>query len=207
MGVLGAKRHVDNAPEVTVGGLEMGGDIFWRDPAFGEIGVGPRYVWQDVEVGGSNQSNHSGGAALTASLFVQDFGIGPIDLDFQASVLDSEIDPDRDGSLSPGRTYSASGGATLYLADSVSVGLGGRWTRENAGNGEHVVTSAADLDAEILLPIKPTVTLGAALSFGEQDVSIANFANYGASFFSIGISVGVSFPGGDSLVELNRFFY
>jgi hypothetical protein len=207
VGVIGAKRHVDTEAERTIGGLEMGADIFWRDPALGEIGIGPRYTWLDVERGSSNQSGHSAGAALTGSLYLDSFGRLPADLNFEASLLDSDVDIDRDGSLSPGRTYHFSGGVTAYLADNFSMGMAGRYTRENAGNGEHLVTAAADIDARLLLPMRSAVTLGVSVSGGRQDVAVNGLSNYGTDFYSIGISVAVSFPGADSLVELNRNFY
>jgi hypothetical protein len=206
-GALGSKRHVDDQSERRIGGLEMGGDIFWRDQEIGEIGIGPRYTWRDVERGGSNQSGHNGGAAINGSLFLGDFGLGPMDIEMQASVLDSDVDIDRDGDLSPGRTYHFSGGVTAYLADNFSMGLAGSYTRENAGNGEHLVTTGADIDARLLLPMRPAVTLGASVSGGRQDVAVNGFSNYGVDFYSIGVSVEVSFPGADSLLELNRNFY
>ena len=206
-GAVGSKRHIDVLPARRSGGIEMGGDLFWRDPEVGEIGIGPRYFWNQTTALGEDQSSHSGGAELSASLFIESFGVGPVDLDFVTSVLDSELDPDRNGSYRPGRTYAAAGGATVYLSDNFSAGLGGSWTRENAGNGEHHIVTSADIDAEVLLPFSPAVTLGAGLSFGEQEFSLSNFSTYGVSFWSIGVSVGVSFPGANSLVELNRFFY
>lgn len=215
-GPVGSKSHVDAADATRRGGMLLGGDLFWRDPEVGEVGLGPRYLWTESNTGDYERSNHALGAALTTSLFLQDFGVGPIDLDFEALFFDDGLGtnggpPRREDYFAAGggsRTYSASGGATLYLSDgSLAVGLGGRWARKNYGTGEHQATRAADIDLEVLLPIEPTITLGANISLGDRDVSVQDTANFGQTFFSLGVSVTVSFPGAKSLVELNRHYY
>ena len=121
--------------------------------------------------------------------------------------MDKDSDVDISGALSAERSYTAGGGARVYFSDKVALRVGGQWTRLNYGGGGNETTKAANFDLDILLPFKPNVTLGADLSLGEVDQSIPSLANFGRQFFSLGISLTVSFPGVDSLVELNRFYY
>jgi hypothetical protein len=200
-----SKTHIDTFEETKTGGLLIGGDVFLRDPEVGEIGIGPRYFWDESTRGQVDRSNHAAGVEAYASLFLGDFLVGPIDLTTSARFLDADIDSD--GAFSAERNYRAAGQATAYVSDRVAVGLGGSWSRTNFGSGDHITFQSADIDIDVLLPTPVPVTLGADVSIGEQDVGSGDFANFGRQFFSIGLSVTVSFVEATSLLELNRFFY
>jgi hypothetical protein len=206
-GTTGSKVHPDGLEETKSGGIDLGGDIFLRDPERFEVGIGPRYNWMDRSRGSSDETIHSGGMAAYAKYFLKEFGVGPVDLDLSGQFMNMDSDVDISGALSARRTDSAGGGARVYLSDAVALRVGGQWTRLNYGGGGNEVTKAADFDLDVLLPFRPNVTLGADLTIGEIDQSIPGVANFGRQFFSMGISLTVSFPGVDSLVELTRFYY
>jgi hypothetical protein len=204
-GTAGSKTHPDVSAKTKTAGLDFGGDIFLRDPEVFELGIGPRYVWTDLSRGSTDRTIHSAGAAAYGKYFLQDFRYGPVDLDLSGEVLDSDID--RDSAFPSQRTFIVAGGARLYFSDAAALRLGGRWSRSNFEGGGNIITGAADIDLDILLPFKPNVTLGAGLSIGHVEQSQPGLAQFGRPFFSLGISATVSFPGADSLVELNRFYY
>ena len=209
-GPTGSKRHVDRFDATRSYGFELGGDLFWRDPEVGELGIGPRYLFSSSTTGGVDRTTNSVGADVYGVLFVQDFGVGAIDLRGYLGFLHSESDPEAesDGTYSGMSNFRAGGNATLYVSDFLALGLGGSWSRSNFGNGgESLDISSADIDIDVLVPVVLPITLGAEVSIGRQERSAAGFAQFGRDFFSIGVSLTLSFTDASSLLELNRFYY
>lgn len=200
-----SKRHPDQFEETKSGGLEIGADLFVRNPEVGEAGIGPRYRWDETTTGQVDRSNHAAGVAAYGTLFLDEFLFGPMDLGVNGRFLDADIDSD--GAFSAEREYSAGGRVTTYVSDRVAVGVGGSWSRTNFGTGEHVEYASADFDLDLLLPTPLPVTLGAGFSYGKQEVGSLALSNYGREFFSLGFSLTVSFVDAQSLLELNRFYY
>jgi hypothetical protein len=192
-------------PHIRSSGIALGGDLFWRDPNVGEFGVGPRYAWNHLEPAGNNSETHTGGAEASATLFLEDFGIGPVDLGVDGRYLYSETDDN--GFLIADRTWGVSGGARAYVSDIVALGLGGSWTRERFEAGDKSATTTADLSMDILLPFSTPLTLGATASFGQYERFQSGLATYGVDYYSLGVALTVSFATAKSLVELERHFY
>ena len=213
-GPTGSKRHVDRFDATRSYGFEAGGDLFWRDPEIGELGIGPRYLFSSSTTGGVDRTTNSVGADVYGVLFVEDFGLGPIDVRGTLGFLhsESEPEPESDGNYSGISNFNAGGNATLYVSDSLALGLGGSWSRSNFGNGgESLEVASADLDIDFLVPVlvpaAVPITLGADISIGTQERSASGFAQFGRDFFSVGVSLTLSFADATSLLELNRFYY
>ena len=208
-----SKVHVDGVDDLQSYGLMAGGDVFWRDPAVGELGVGTFYNFAESERFRStsdfrsvDRSDHTAGLHAYGKFFIKDlWGFGPVDLDASGNFSDSNIDDN--GSLSAERNYGARWGATLYPGDGFSVRLGGRYSRTNYGDLSSQELTVMDLDAKVLIPSKPNVILGAGFFMGTTDESPNGFQNYGRFISGIAISATISFPGADSLVDLNRRFF
>lgn len=200
-----SKHHVDVAKATKSGGIQLGGDIFWRDPEIGEVGIGPRYFWTESSTGSSDKSTNTGGAEAYGILFLKDFGLGPVDLDIFARYLDGDVDIS--GFFLPQKKYGAGGQATVYVSDRVAVALGGSWSRSNYGGGDSLEVASADIDLDVLLPVPIPLTLGANLSLGNQESATVGTQNFGRSFFSLGFSLTISFTDAASLLELNRYYY
>jgi hypothetical protein len=199
---FGGKRHPDGFDDAKVGGIELGGDLFWRDPEIGHAGIGPRYLWSTYERSGDDDDAHAVGGTVQAGAYLSGFGVIPVDLDARSTILDwhrEDIYLD-----SPKRVYSASGDATFYLSDVTALRTGGRWVRTNGSSGESVVDRFADLGLEWLLIRRPALRLGANLSLGERETSISGVSTFGRFFYALGLSATLSLPGADSLVDLRR---
>lgn len=208
-----SKVHVDGVDDLQSYGLMAGGDVFWRDPTLGELGVGTFYNFAESDRFRStsdfrsvDRSDHTAGLHAYGKFFIKDLlGFGPVDLDASGNFSDSNIDDN--GSLSAERNYGARWGATLYPGDGFSVRLGGRYSRTNYGDLSSQELTVMDLDAKVLIPSKPNVILGAGFFMGTTDESPNGFQNYGRFISGIAISATISFPGADSLVDLNRRFF
>ena len=208
-----SKVHVDGLDDLQSYGLMAGGDVFWRDPALGELGVGTFYNFAESERFRStsdfrsvDRSDHTAGLHAYGKFFIKDLlGFGPVDLDASGNFSDSNIDDN--GSLSAERNYGARWGATLYPGDGFSVRVGGRYSRTNYGDFSSQELTVMDLDAKVLIPSKPNVILGAGFFMGTTEESPTGFQNYGRFISGIAISATISFPGADSLVDLNRRFF
>lgn len=88
------------------------------------------------------------------------------------------------------------------------MGLSGSWSRSSFGNGgESLEVSSADIDIDVQAPVVLPITLGADISIGRQERSTPGFAQFGREFFSVGISLTLSFTDATWLLELNRFYY
>ena len=208
-----SKIHVDTVDDLKSYGLMAGGDVFWRDPAIGELGVGTFYNFAESEQFRSTSDfrsvdrfDHTAGVHAYGEFFINDLlGFGPVDLDASVNFSDSNIDDN--GSLSAERNYGARWGATLYPGDSFSVRLGGRYSRTNYGDLSFQQQTVMDLDAKVMIPSKPNVILGAGFFMGTTEEAPNGFQNYGRFISGIAISATISFPGADSLVDLNRRFF
>ena len=201
-----SKVHADTFEETKRHGLDLGGEVFWRDPSVGEFGLGTFYEYADAVTGPTDRSEHTAGVTAFGQVFVNDFlGYGPVDLDISAAFSDSDIEDN--GSESAERTYAGRWGATLYPSDTFSVRTGGVYSRTNLGTGTHVRVVGFEADARLLLPVEPLVTLGAGFEVGDYEVGANGVQNYGSMFFGIGFSVTISFADAQSLLELNRNFY
>lgn len=187
-------------------GVDLGGDVFWRDPTVGEVGIGTFYQFSAAEAGETDRSEHNAGVRAYGKLFVDDFAsYGPFDLDVSAVFSDADIDDN--GSLSAERTYTARGGARLYPNDSFSLRVGGVYSRTNYGDTSFSEMRAMEVDADLLLPMASAVTLGAGFRVGTIDEAPVGFQNYGRFFFGLAFKATISFTDAKSLLELNRHFY
>ena len=200
------KTHVDVVSTTETYGVTMGGDVFWRDPAVGEAGVGTFYAWDESERGSVERSNHEAGVVAFGKLFLGTPGQGlPLDLDLNLAFSDADIDSG--GADSAIRTYSADGGVRAYLNDHAAVRLGGIWSRTNLGATDHVEDRFATIDLEVLLPTDRNVILGGGFIVGKRNESFIEFQNYGRFVFGITPNATVSFTGAESLAELRRNFF
>ncbi|MCR9092798.1 MAG: hypothetical protein NXI30_01150 [bacterium] len=201
-----SKTHVDVADETETYGVTMGGDVFWRDPAVGEAGLGTFYAWDESETGSIDRSNHEAGLVAFGKAFFGTPGEGlPVDLDVTVSFSDADIDSS--GANSANRTYSADGGVRAYLNDNAAVRLGGLWSRTNLGPTDHVEDRFATIDVEVLLPTERNVILGGGFIVGDRNESFIEFQKYGRFVFGITLNATVSFTGAESLAELRRNFF
>ena len=89
-------------PAVKRHGLDLGGEVFWRDPSVGELGMGTFYIFAEADSGSDTRSEHTAGVTAFGKIFVNDFmGYGPVDLDGSVEFSDSNIDDN--GALSAQR--------------------------------------------------------------------------------------------------------
>ena len=208
-----SKIHVDTLDDLTSYGFLAGGDVFWRDPAVGELGFGTFYNFADAErfrstsdLTSVDRFEHTAGVHAYGKMFVNDFlGIGPVDLDASATFSDSDIEDN--GSLSAERNYGARWGATLYPSDSFALRVGGRYSRTNFGDGSFQQQTVMDVDAQVMIPSRPNVILAAGFFVGTTEEAPEGFQNYGRFISGIALSATISFPGADALVDLNRRFF
>lgn len=200
------KSHPDVAEETKTYGITAGGDVFWRDPAVGEVGAGTFYSWDESETGSVDRSNHEAGLLAYGKAFFGTPGSGtPVDLDLTLAFSDADIDSS--GANSAIRTYSANGGVRAYFNDHAAVRLGGVWSRTNLGATDHVENKLATLDLEVLLPTERNVILGGGFIVGDRTEAFSAFQNYGRLVFGISLNATVSFTGAESLAELRRNFF
>lgn len=207
------------SPRVSIErfGLDVGGDVFWRDPNVGEAGIGTFYQFSSVDAGNVddefvgagrsiNRSEHTAGVHAYGKLFLDDFiGYGPLDLDLSANFSDSNIDDH--GSLSAERTYTTRGGARLYPNDHFALRIGGVFSRTNFGDTAFSEIRGMEVDADVLLPMARAITLGAGFRVGTVDEAPVGFQNYGRMFFGLAFKATISFTDAKSLLELNRHLY
>lgn len=213
-GFIGSKSHADAFDDIRQYGMILGGDGFLRDPTVGELGFGAFYSVTgsensaDEEVSYVEQTRvaHSLGARLYGKLFVDDFlGFGPMDVDASALFADVDLDATVDsGSSAEERTYAARGGVKLYPSDIFSLRVGGSWSRTNFGNDASYEDRLAEVDAELLIPSQPGITLGAGFFLGKREQSPLNFQNFGRDLQGVRLSLTVNFAGAPALVDLHR---
>ena len=205
------KVHPDTFEETKTYGMTLGGDVFWRDPEVGEIGVGSFYDFVYSEQGANpapgsiDRSDHEAGVTAFGRLFFGDGSGLSVDLDAATAFSDANIDDN--GALSAERTYSAVGGIRTYFNDHASVRLGGLWSRTNFGTTEFVEDRLATIDVEALLPTSTNVILGGGMVIGKRDTGSPGFQNFGRLVYGINLQATVSFAGAESLLELRRNFF
>lgn len=200
-----SKFDADGVSRVERVGIDLGGQLFWRDPSIGEAGVGAFYVFDDREQGSTERSDHTAGVAAFGTLFLNNVLGKSVDLDLSATFSDSDIDDE--GAFSAERNYATRGGVKVYLNDRVSLRAGGVWSRTNFGNQNYLESRLAELDLEILLPTRPNVTLGGGFVVGKTEDGVVFATDNGRDVFGISLAATISFPGADSLIELNRNYY
>lgn len=208
--VFAGPRFSEIQPDVSrdtqAYGFTTGGEVFWRDPAIGEVGAGTFYAWDESESGSVERSNHEAGVLAYGKAFFGTPGEGtPFDLDVTLAFSDADIDSS--GANSADRTYSANGGVRAYLNDRTAVRLGGVWSRTNLGQTDHVEDKLATIDLEVLLPTARNVVLGGGFIVGDRTEAFSAFQNYGRMVFGITLSATVSFTGAETLAELRRNFF
>lgn len=201
-------REFDRGSDTESHGASLGGDVFLRYPRIFEVSIGPRYRFTDSEEGLAVGNLHSLGAEAIGRLFLDDFGAGPVDLEVALNFLDQ--DASRGGAGDAGRRYAADAGIVFYLADRVSVSAGGGWSRTNFDGGRNQRRAVGRGSIDLLIPGTPAVTLSLAGLGGELKRSngIGRFSDpTDRVFYQVGFSINLSFPGADSLVELERYYY
>lgn len=200
------KTHNDTFEETKTYGITTGGEVFWRDPAAGEAGIGTFYAWDESEVGEVDRSNHEAGVTAYGKAFFGTPGEGtPIDLD--VSVAFSDADIDSSGANSAMRTYAANGGVRGYFTDHAAVRLGADYSRTNMGQTDYVENILATLDFEVLLPTERNIVIGGGFIIGDRTESFIDFQQYGRTVFGISLNATISFTGAESLAELRRNFF
>lgn len=200
------KTHADTFEETTLHGLDLGGEVFLRNPELGEAGFGTFYTYFDTKTGKVDRSEHTAGVEAFGKLFFGDRDSGtPIDIDIRMSFSDSNIDDN--GSFSADRTYSTIGGVTAYFHPRAAVRLGAVYARRNLGTNEFLETRAATIDLDVLLPTERNVILGGGFIVGKREEAPAGFQNFGRMIFGIRLEATVSFTGAESLVELRRTLF
>ncbi len=202
-----SKTHPDVAEETKNYGFATGGDVFWRDPAVGEVGIGTFYEWDESETGSVDRSNHEAGLLAYGKAFFGTPGQGTPIVDLDLTLAFSDADIDSSGANSANRTYSANGGVRAYFNDHAAVRLGGVWSRTNLGSTDHVENKLATIDLEVLLPTQKNVILGGGFIVGDRTEAFSAFQNYGRLVFGITLNATVSFTGAESLAELRRNFF
>lgn len=189
-------------------GLGLAGDVFFRDPDRFEIGLGPRYSWDEPLESDDGHSIHSLAGIVYGRLFLGDPGIVPIDV--EAFVLFGEQDlgeEDRTGGSS--EFYEAGGGLTFYPHARLALGAGASYREEDS-------SAFADREREIvagrffvdfLALRRPGLIVGPRAEVGEVESSLAGFEGLEQRFYSVGLAVSLNFPGAESLVDLSRRYF
>lgn len=182
---------------VDTGGITLGGDIFLRYTDSFEASIGPRYTFSDVD----GSSAHAVGVEVKGKIFLDDFGIGPVDLKGSTFLTGTDLDGDDSSS---GRDYGIAAGATVYLDRQFSIEGQAFWQRDNLSSGHDRAGMGAEFN--YLVSLSRPITLSLRLSGGAIETKTAG-DDSNEPYYSIGMSVTVSFPGADSLLELERGFY
>lgn len=190
------------------GGFLLGGDVFLRYPKRFEISAGPRYRLTDGDLSADSGGLHALGGEARGRLFLDDFGVGPVDLEVEGNFIDRDVG--ESGAGRAGRTYAADGGIVLYLADRLALRAGGGWNRTNFEGGRNQVQAVGRGALDVLIPGSPAVTLRLEGLGGElmEDVRVRGQVEpIDRTFYQLGVALNLSFPGADSLVELERYYY
>lgn len=212
---LGARVRVQGGSSRTTqagfgsesGGAIGQGEVFWRDPTRGQIGVGYGYGWSSPRTPSSVQSTRTHRVPVFASLYMPDLDGSTVDwnasftYDFQSLRGDT-------GTTSQW-AYEVRGSSIWYVNRLAAFEGGVRYQRLLASQQSDVLEGTFAL--ELLVPSGralsyATVSAVGAVGRAEAKDLAAPFSSLSRMTWQVGGEVTVFFPGVDSLVELNRAY-
>lgn len=191
--------------DVESGSVALGGDLFLRYAKIFELAAGPRYGWIDEDPPSGQKSSQFVGGFVGGRLFFEGFGFGPIDLELSGDYRHGAAGTV--GNIANGDRYAAGGGFRLYPFDIFSIRATGSWSRSNFSTRQVVEEKLGNLDLDFLIPGRPALTLGLNFSGGEEESSFTGQSTFSRAVFRAGVRATLSFPGADSLIELERNYY
>lgn len=201
-------READSFLELDAdfGGIDSGVGLFWRDPERFELGVEARYSWQEIEFdsGADEQSVHSFEGRWYGAWFLSPDALWPIDLNAHFSYAGIDLDEQLGDEVQ--ESWSVGGAVRLYPLDVLAFSVGGLYRELDSHAIIDTETAGAVFTVDALVHRKPAVTLGPRFEVGERKVSSFG-PHFSQTYYTVGVQVTMSFPGGDSLVELNRAYY
>jgi len=184
-------------------GIAGGGDVFWRDPTRGQLGVGYAYERRSVDPGVPVDSIRSHGVPVFASLYMPDLEGGTVDwnVGFEYRWLEVRTPV---GSRDQW-AYEVFVSSTWYVNRFVSFEGGAEYARQLSPTQSDRVEGVFAL--ELLVP-------GGTRHYGAVELSgrigrdelkaLGPFGDENRLTWQVGAQVSVHFPGVTSLVERNR---
>jgi hypothetical protein len=184
--------------------VEAGADLFARDPDLGYVDLGYTYTHQhfndhpDVD-----QRSQTG--ILATGLYLSPAKLPPIDLDIRFAYERVSVHRNTNGSTWP--VYNLEATMSLYLGERVRWSTGARFSYADVDpQADRWIRDTRALIRLLWLPPigdQSFLTLGLRATGGEIHEHIRT-RSFDRAVTSVGIEVGVIYPGGDSLVQLVR---
>ena len=201
------RTQSDGPLDVDAGGIDASADIFWRNPETFELGAEATYSWQrgHLEVIDDDLTVHSFRGELYGSYFISPADFWPLDLG--ASFTYSGLDLDEEITDDVQKAWSVGGAVRLYPLDVLAFSVGGLYRELDSHGFADTKTSGAVFGLDALVHRTPGLTLSPRFEVGNRDTSTFFASNFRQTYYSVLARVTMSFPGGDSLVELNRAYY
>ncbi|MDG2050979.1 MAG: hypothetical protein P8M78_12525 [Myxococcota bacterium] len=203
----GATSKFDTGARFELVGAGGEGQLFWRDPTKGQVGLGYGYYWLTSTTPSTVDSVRIQSLPVYASLYMP--SMNGVAVDWNASFRYDFLSLQSAGGDKKEWAYEARASSIWYVNELISFEAGVRYERLIKDKQEDILEGAFAL--EILVPTGGDRFFGSVALIGgvgrSEKMDLAPPTTSLSSLaWRVGVQASVFFPGVHSLLELNRAY-